>query len=52
MNGPTDQESYSYVQKRSTNGFADGFNIVGGEEFGGEAITMNGPTEQEDYNLI
>jgi hypothetical protein len=58
MNGPTETESYSYaqrqphsfVQKRSGNKFADGYNIVGGDNFG-EEITMNGPAETEGYSF-
>jgi len=43
------QDSSSFVQKRSGNRFADGFNIVGGDTFG-EEITMNGPADPESYS--
>jgi len=34
---------------RRQNKFADGYDIVGGENFG-ETITMNGPASQESYS--
>ena len=45
----TEQDTHSYVQKKSRNKFADGYNIVGGEAFG-EDITLNGPASQESYS--
>merc|ERR1719197_1704079 len=49
MNGPAEPEVYSYVQKRSGNKFADGFNTLGGDIFD-EDITMNGPATPESYS--
>jgi len=46
----TEQDTHSYVQKRSANKFADGFNIVGGENME-EDITLNGPASQESYSF-
>jgi len=45
-----EQDTHSYVQKKSANRFADGYNIVGGDNFG-EEITMNGPAETEGYSF-
>jgi len=45
----TKQDTTKFVQKRSAHKFADGYNIVGGDNFG-ETVTMNGPTDQESYS--
>jgi hypothetical protein len=49
MNGPAETEGYSFAQRQHRNKFADGLNIVGGDNFG-DTITMNGPTETESYS--
>jgi len=48
MNGSAEPEVYSYVQKRSGNEFADGFNV--GRDVFDEDITMNGPAIPESYS--
>jgi len=46
--GSAQATNLSKLHKKQSK-FADGLNIVGGDNFG-DTITMNGPTETESYS--